>query len=55
MGTPKPRDLFPGALEVMVLRLLEQEPAHGDALVRRIKQVSNAMLHQPGPCRGDAR
>lgn len=44
MGTPKPRDLFPGALEMMVLRLLEQEPAHGYALVQRIKQVSNDML-----------
>ncbi len=44
MGKPKPRDLFPGALEMMVLRLLEQEPAHGYALVQRIKQVSNDML-----------
>ena len=44
MGTPKPRDLFPGALEMMVLRLLEQEPAHGYALVQRIKQVSNDLL-----------
>jgi PadR family transcriptional regulator, regulatory protein PadR len=44
MGTPKPRDLFPGALEMMVLRLLEQEPAHGYALVQRIKQGSNDLL-----------
>jgi PadR family transcriptional regulator PadR len=44
MGTPKPRDLFPGALEMMVLRLLEQEPAHGYALVQRIKQASNDLL-----------
>jgi transcriptional regulator len=44
MGTQKPRDLFPGALEMMALRLLEQEPAHGYALVQRIKQVSNDML-----------
>jgi PadR family transcriptional regulator PadR len=44
MGKPKPRDLFPGALEMMVLRLLEQEPAHGYALVQRIKQMSNDML-----------
>ena len=44
MGTPKPRDLFPGALEMMVLRLLEREPAHGYALVQRIKQLSNEML-----------
>ena len=44
MGKPKLRDLFPGALEMMALRLLEQEPAHGYALVQRIKQVSNDML-----------
>ena len=44
MGTPKPRDLFPGALEMMALRLLEQEPAHGYALVQRIKQMSNDLL-----------
>jgi PadR family transcriptional regulator PadR len=44
MGPPRPRDLFPGALEMMLLRLLEQEPAHGYALVQRIKQVSNDML-----------
>src|SRR5215813_6180486 len=44
MGKPKPRDLFPGALEMMVLRLLEQEPAHGYALVQRIKQMSNNLL-----------
>ena len=38
------KDLFPGALEMMALRLLEQEPAHGYALVQRIKRVSNDML-----------
>jgi transcriptional regulator len=29
---------------MMALRLLEQEPAHGYALVQRIKQVSKDML-----------
>ena len=38
------RDLFPGALEMMVLRLLKQEPLHGYALVQRIQQVSNNLL-----------
>ena len=38
------RDLFPGALEMMVLRLLKQEPMHGYALVRRIQQASNELL-----------
>lgn len=43
--TPKDtRDLFPGALEMMVLRLLEHEPMHGYALVQRIQQASNDLL-----------
>lgn len=40
----KPRDLFPGALELMVLRLLKQQPLHGYALVQRIQQASNNLL-----------
>ena len=40
----QPRDLFPGALEMMVLRLVQHEPLHGYALVQRIKQVSNDLL-----------
>ena len=38
------RDLFPGALEMMVLRLLKQEPLHGYALVQRIQQTSRNLL-----------
>jgi PadR family transcriptional regulator PadR len=38
------RDLFPGALEMMVLRLLKQEPMHGYALVQRIQQGSRNLL-----------
>lgn len=44
MASQKPRDLFPGALEMMVLRLVQHEPLHGYALVQRIKQVSNDLL-----------
>ena len=40
----EPRDLFPGALEMMVLRLLKREPLHGYALVQRIQQASNDLL-----------
>jgi len=40
----KARDLFPGALEMMVLRLLKQEPMHGYALVQRIQQASQDRL-----------
>jgi PadR family transcriptional regulator PadR len=44
MAQPKSRDLFPGALEMMVLRLVQHEPLHGYALVQRIRHVSNDML-----------
>src|SRR5271155_5901034 len=38
------RDLFRGALEMMVLRSLMREPMHGYALVQHIKQRSNDLL-----------
>lgn len=44
MTDPKTRDLFPGAVEMMVLRLLQQEPMHGYALVQRIQQASRNLL-----------
>jgi transcriptional regulator len=44
MASNSPRDLFPGALEMMVLRLVQNEPLHGYALVQRIRQVSNDLL-----------
>ena len=39
-----PRDLFPGALEVMILESLRRQPAHGYALVQHIQQRSNNLL-----------
>lgn len=44
MPDTQPRDLFPGAVEMMVLRLLKQRPMHGYALVQRIQQASNNLL-----------
>ena len=47
MGISKkaePRDLFRGALEMMVLQLLRRQPMHGYALVQEIKQRSNELL-----------
>src|SRR5882757_5851468 len=41
--TPK-RDLFPGALEMMILQSLRRQPSHGYALVQQIKQTSNDLL-----------
>jgi PadR family transcriptional regulator PadR len=38
------RDLFPGALEMMILRSLRRQPMHGYALVQHIKQQSNDLL-----------
>ena len=38
------RDLFRGALEMMVLGSLMREPMHGYALVQHIKQRSNDLL-----------
>jgi len=38
------RDLFPGALEMMILRTLKQQPLHGYALAQHIKRVSDDLL-----------
>ncbi len=38
------RDLFPGALEVMILQSLRLRPMHGYALVKHIKLVSSDLL-----------
>lgn len=38
------RDLFPGALELMILQSLRFRPMHGYALVKHIKQVSDNLL-----------
>ncbi|MFT4113208.1 PadR family transcriptional regulator [Silvibacterium sp.] len=38
------RDLFPGALEAMILQSLRRSPMHGYALVKHIQQVSEDLL-----------
>lgn len=38
------RDLFRGALEMMILESLRRQPMHGYALVQHIKQRSNDLL-----------
>lgn len=40
----EPRDLFPGALELMVLQTLHRQPMHGYAMVQHIRQRSNELL-----------
>src|SRR5262245_15903592 len=44
MTRDKQRGLFPGALEMMILRTLIRRPLHGYALVQHIKAASNEML-----------
>src|ERR1051326_5183530 len=38
------RDLFPGALEMMILRILRSRPVHGYALSQEIKTASHQRL-----------
>ena len=44
MKQPIQRDLFPGALEMMILRTLKRQSMHGYALVQQIKRTSNDLL-----------
>ena len=37
-------DLFPGALEMMILQTLRRGPLHGYALAQRIKQASDDVV-----------
>jgi transcriptional regulator len=44
MKQQEQRDLFPGALEMMILQTLKQKPLHGYALAQHIKQTSDDLL-----------
>src|SRR5215469_15575753 len=44
MSKTSQRDLFPGALEMMILRTLKRQPLHGYALVQHIKRTSDDLL-----------
>jgi PadR family transcriptional regulator, regulatory protein PadR len=44
MAKPSARDLFAGALEMMLLQSLRRQPAHGYALMQHIQQRSNNLL-----------
>ncbi len=41
---PERRDLFPGALELMILHSLRLKPMHGYALVKHIQRISDDLL-----------
>jgi transcriptional regulator len=44
MSPESTRDLFPGALEMMILRTLKRQPLHGYALAQHIKRTSDDLL-----------
>ena len=44
MAETSSRDLFPGALKMMILESLHRQPAHGYSLVQNIQQRSNNLL-----------
>jgi PadR family transcriptional regulator len=44
MSKAEQRDLFPGALEMMILRTLKRQPLHGYALAQHIKRTSDDLL-----------
>jgi PadR family transcriptional regulator len=44
LGYSESRDLFPGALEMMILQILRHRPSHGYALVRHIRVASKHLL-----------
>ena len=44
MSSQDRKDLFPGALEMMILRTLRRQPLHGYALVQHIKKTSDDLL-----------
>lgn len=44
MANQDRRDLFPGALEMMILRTLKRQPLHGYALTQHIKKASDELL-----------
>ena len=45
MAGPDRQDLFPGALEMMVLQTLRLGPLHGYALAQTIKRTSDDLVH----------
>ena len=45
MARSNRQDLFPGALEMMVLQTLKLGPLHGYALAQAIKRASDDLVH----------
>jgi PadR family transcriptional regulator PadR len=46
---PRPSELLPGTLDLLVLRTLTREPMHGYGIAQRVKTLSKDVL-QVGEC-----
>ena len=46
MGKSERRDLFPGALEIMILQTLKYRPLHGYALVQQLARRSELQIEE---------
>ena len=44
MAQPQPPDLLPGTLDLLILRIVAREPAHGYGIAQRLKALSGAIL-----------
>ena len=45
MPAPKPSELLPGTLDLLVLRTLTRGPMHGYGIAQRLKELSSEVLH----------
>jgi transcriptional regulator len=45
LAVKNPPDLLPGTLDLLVLRTLTREPLHGYGIARRVKELSEDVLH----------
>ncbi len=45
MRAPKPSELLPGTLDLLVLRTLTRGPMHGYGIAQRLKELSSEVLH----------
>jgi len=45
LPAPKPSELLPGTLDLLVLRTLTRGPMHGYGIAQRLKELSSDVLH----------
>jgi len=45
LPAPKPSELLPGTLDLLVLRTLTRGPMHGYGIAQRLKELSSEVLH----------